>query len=84
MPKYVGNWIKGATEVDAAPAGTIKLANNQAALVDGTVYAVYVTSDRGGPKQYAKRWHNWYAAPADILASNRATQAMRAKASLPA
>lgn len=76
--RFVGREIDGAIQIDAPGVGMIPLSYSQARLLDPSkVYYTYNQSDRGGPHRLPKRWNNWYAWPADILAAPRITTMMR-------
>ena len=85
MPKMIGNWIEGATQIDnnmsAHGTDRVRLSYSQAVLLPASaIEASLDTTDRGGPKSLAKRWYRWFASADAIEACPRSTKAMRAAA----
>lgn len=82
MPKLIGHSPRvGTVIVGKAPNGAVKLSySQQVRLPANVVTAVLDCSDRGGPRQLAKRWYRWYAMPDAIKACSDATPRMLAKA----
>ena len=82
MPKYIGTRIDGADyEERFNRLSYVPLTYSQAMLMPANqVYALYNTSDRGYRGTLAKRWHNWYAKPADVSLNPRSTPNMRLRA----
>lgn len=85
MPKFVGQSILGAIRLEdnLSPHGTerIRLSYSQAKLLpEAEVMKSLDTTDRGGPKSYAKRWNRWFASADSIMACPRSTKLMLAAA----
>lgn len=84
MPKFIGNAISGATEIQAnaaTPPGHVRLSYSQAALLPAQqIVCSLDTTDRGGRRTYAKRWFRWFASSDHVLACPRATRLMRLRA----
>lgn len=77
MPKLIGRhpFTLQATIVNALPVCNTRNFNYAqcSKLRDlgykGPIYAIYNTSDRGGPNSLAKRWYNWYISVNDLRVS---------------
>jgi hypothetical protein len=87
MPKLIGHRPAPADRPSTeAPQDTpqVYLTWRQAERVrahGGTIFYELNRSDRGGPGRLAKRWYDWSATPADVLASDP-TPSMRRRVAL--
>jgi hypothetical protein len=79
MPKFIGRSKReGTREGLEGLARPVRLSWSQQRLLPAdSVRVVLDTSDRGGPRRYAKRWWKWYADADTILNNNAATDCMR-------
>lgn len=87
MPKMIGNWIEGATVIDANAsadgADRVRISYAQARLLPAAaVTASLDTTDRGSARSLAKRWYRWFASAAAIEACTSSTKRMRELATL--
>ena len=80
MPKFIGNKIDGSRRLDEA-AGLTPLTYAQAVRLPARcVFFTVNATDRGSRGSYAKRWHNWWARPGDIIDCPSSTPNMRGRA----
>lgn len=84
MPKFIGHREHTLNKhVSEAPAASklVKISYSQKVrLPQDQVYYCLDTSDRGGPRSFAKRWNRWYATQETILACEKATPKTKARA----
>lgn len=91
MPKFIGRNIKVAEETidnlvreDYVSRGLVRLSFSQAVIAKNAGVKIYKsinTSDRGGPRSYAKRWYNWFVKAEDLIVIPEITKRMRELAS---
>jgi hypothetical protein len=81
MPKFIGRTIDNSVHIDdydTSKGPLVCLSYSQAVLLPAEeVYWSLNTTDRGGPKSYAKRWNNWFASAYAIFACPHSTCKMR-------
>lgn len=85
MPKMIGNWIEGATKIEANASEDgetrVRLSYAQAVLLPASeIMASLDTTDCGSKRSLAKRWYRWFASADAILACPSSTCNMRDKA----
>lgn len=86
MPKFIGNDLKCAEvwadncEVSSRDVW-VRVAYSQAAKLDAANRAKSLdTTDKGGPKSYAKRWFRWFGRRDAVRALGTASAIRRAGA----
>lgn len=84
MPKFIGNKIAGAEQIEDNAKETptrVRITYVQAKkLPPSAVMCSLDTTDRGSKGSYAKRWYRWFADPSAIHMSPHATVKTRRRA----
>ena len=88
MPKFIGNNIAAAVEIEPNQVqqrpDRINLTYSQAAMLPASsVMKSLDTSDGGSNGRYAKRWYRWFASADAIMGCASSTASMKRRATPP-